>query len=107
MTRLTASEKAQINENAQVFVHDFDLFVTVRLLDETPAVLLPCMLCSKQGFPFEWEVGETPRLANNGKSITCIMDNSVLLVVPGLSSIPEAFCLQHRDQRISPNISEN
>ena len=29
---------------------------------------------------------ETPQLAQNGKSITCIMDNSVPLVVPGLSS---------------------
>ena len=29
----------QMNEEAQVFVHDLDLFVTVQLLDETPAVL--------------------------------------------------------------------
>ena len=30
----------QINEKAQVFVHDPDLFVTVQLLDKTPAILL-------------------------------------------------------------------
>ena len=30
--------------------------------------------------------GETPRLTKNGKTITCIMDNLLPLVVPGLSS---------------------
>ena len=40
-------------------------------------------------------------------SITCTTDNFVLLAVPGLSSIPAAVCLQHRDQRISEIISEN
>ena len=38
--------------------------------------------------------------------ITCIMDNFVFLVVPGLSSIPAAVCLQHRDQQISKIVSE-
>ena len=52
-------------------------------------------------------LSETPRLANNGKTNTWTMDNFVLLVVPGLSSIPAAVCLQHRDQRISLIISEN
>ena len=89
------------------FVRDFDLFVTVRFLDETPAVLLLHLLRSKHGYSFEWKNGETPRLANNVKSITCTMDNFVLLFVPKLSSIPAAVCLQHRDQRISKNISEN
>ena len=35
------------------FVHDFGLFVTVRLLGETPAVLLLHFLCSKHGYSFE------------------------------------------------------
>ena len=47
ITVLTLTGKLQINEDAQVFVHDFDLFVTVRLLDEMPAVLLLHLLCSK------------------------------------------------------------
>ena len=32
MTELTATGEVQMNEDVQVFVHDFDLFVTVRLL---------------------------------------------------------------------------
>ena len=60
----------------------------------------------KHGDPFEWKIGETPQLANNGKSTTCTMDNFELLV-PGLSSVPAAVCLQHRDQRIRKIIPEN
>ena len=97
----------QINEDARVFVHDFDLFVTVRVLDETPAVPSLHLLSSKHGYSFDWNIGETPRLANNGKSVTCTMDNFVLLVVPGLSSILAAVCLQHRDKRINKIITEN
>ena len=65
------------------------------------------MLCSKQRYSLQWKNGKTPGLTKNGKSITCTMDNFVLLAVPGLSSIPAAVCLQHRDQRISEIISEN
>ena len=64
------------------------------------------MLCLKHGYSLEWKIGETPRLADNGKSITCTMDNFVLLVVPGLSSVPAAVCLQHRAQQISKIIPD-
>ena len=99
MTVLAVTGKVQMNEDAQVFVRDFGLFVTVRLLDETPSVPSLRMLCSKNGYSFERENGETPRLANNGKSITLAMDNFELLVVPAIHS--SSSCLQHRDQRAS------
>ena len=38
----------QINEYAPVFDHDLDLFATVQLLDQTPAILLLHQLCSKR-----------------------------------------------------------
>ena len=34
-----ANGEVQTNEEAQRYVHDLDLFVTVQLLDDTPAVL--------------------------------------------------------------------
>ena len=43
----------QINEYAPDFVHDLDLFATVQLLDQTPAILLPHQLCSKRGYSCE------------------------------------------------------
>ena len=48
--RLTATSEVQINEEAQVFAHDLDLFATVQLLDETLAVLSLHQLCSKRGY---------------------------------------------------------
>ena len=48
----------QINEQAQVFVHDFDLFATVQLLDEAPAVFLRHQLCSKRGYSYEWKTAK-------------------------------------------------
>ena len=38
-TMVTANEEVQTNEEAQVYVYDLDLFVTVPLLEDTPAVL--------------------------------------------------------------------
>ena len=38
-TAMTANGEVQTNEEAQVHVQDLDMFVTVQLLDETPAVL--------------------------------------------------------------------
>ena len=85
-TVVPAHGEVQTNEEAQVYVHDLDLFVTVKLLDETPAVLSLGKLCSEHGCSYEWRNDETPRLTKNGKTITCTMDNFVPLVVPGLSS---------------------
>ena len=34
---VTANGEVQTNEEAQVFVHDLELFVTVQILDDTPA----------------------------------------------------------------------
>ena len=82
----TSNGKVQTNEEAQVYVYDLDLFLTVQLLDETQAVLSLGKLCSEHGRSYAWKNGETQRLTKNGKTITCAMDNFAPLVVPGLSS---------------------
>ena len=76
----------QTNEEAQVYVQDLDMFVTVQLLEETPAVLLLHQLCSKRGCSYEWKTAKLHNWPKKGKTITCIMDTFVPLVVPGLSS---------------------
>ena len=50
--------EVQINEEAQVFVHDLDLFVTVQFLDETPAILSLYQLCSKRGYSCKWKTAK-------------------------------------------------
>ena len=64
---LTANEEAHTHEEAQVFVHDQNLFVTVQLLEETPAVLSPGKLCKEHGYSFEWVSGQKPRKTKDGK----------------------------------------
>ena len=80
---LTANGEVHTHEEAQVFVHDLNQFVTVQLLEETPAVLSLGELCKDRGYSYEWVSGQEPRLTKEGKSILCKTDNFVPLVVPG------------------------
>ena len=59
----------QTNEEAQVYVHDLELFVTVQILDDTPAVLSLGELCEEHGKTNEWASVLKPRL-NTGRK-TC------------------------------------
>ena len=52
---------------AQVFVHDLDLFVTVQILNDTPAVLSQGKLCEDHGYSHEWVSGQKPRLTKDAK----------------------------------------
>ena len=66
---VTANGEVQTNEEAQEKVHDLDLFVTVQLLEETPAV---------------------PSLPKKGRQLCAKRTISVTLVVPGLSTNSES-----------------
>ena len=83
---LAANEEVHTNEEAQVYVHDFSLFVTVQLLEETLAVLSLGKLCEDHGCSHEWVSGQKPRLTKAGKTIVCKTYNFVPLVVPALST---------------------
>ena len=47
---LTPGGEVHTHEEAQVFVHDLNQFVTVQLLEETLAVLSQGKLCKDQGY---------------------------------------------------------
>ena len=83
---LTTNGEVHTNEEAQVYVHDLNPFVTVQLLEETPAVLSLGKLCEDHGYSCEWISGQKPRLTKEEKTIVCKTDNFVPLVVPGLST---------------------
>ena len=59
---LTANGEVHTHEEAQVYVHDLNLLVTVQLLEETPAVLSLGKLCEDHGYSYEWVSGQKPRL---------------------------------------------
>ena len=71
MTVVTANVEVQTIEEAQVYVHDLHIFVTVQLLENTPAVLSLGKFCKEHGNTYEWPSGREPRLNQNGKQTFC------------------------------------
>ena len=69
------------NEEAQVYVHDPNLLVTVQLLEKTLAVLSLGTLCEDHGYSYQWVSGQKPRLTKEVKTIICNTDNYVPLVI--------------------------
>ena len=57
-TVMTANGEVQTREEATVNVKEFDLFVTVKLLEETPAVLTLGKLCEEHGYTYHWKSGQ-------------------------------------------------
>ena len=85
-TVMTANGEVQTREEATVHVKELYLFVTVVLLEETPAVLFLGKLCKDHGYTYHWTSGQKPHLTKNGKEIDCNIPNYVPFVVPGLST---------------------
>ena len=86
-TVVTANGEVQTKEEATVYVKELDLFVTIKLLEETPAVLTLGKLCEDHGFNHHhWTSGQKPHLIKKGRRIKCNTANHVPIVVPGLST---------------------
>ena len=83
---ITANGEVQTHEVAIVYVKELDLFLTMKVLDNTPAVLSLGKLCDENGYSYEWITGQKPHLINDGIRIICNTENFVPIVVPGLSS---------------------
>ena len=100
ITVVTANGEVQTKEEAQVYVHDLELFVTVQILEDTLAVLSLGKLCEKHGYTFERDSGQKPHLTKDGKNIRCKTETYVPLVVPGHHRIPARAPPRHRRRRI-------
>ena len=83
---ITANGEVQTHEEATVYVKELDIFLTMKVLENTPAVLSLGKLCDENGYSYEWINGQKPHLIKNGIRILCNTENFVPIVVPGLSS---------------------
>ena len=83
---ITANGEVQTHEEATVYVKELDIFSTMKVLENTPAVLSLGKLCDENGYSHEWINGQKPHLIKNGIRIPCNTENFVPIVVPGLSS---------------------
>ena len=62
MTVITANGEVQTNEEAIVYVKESDIFLTMKVLENTPAVLSLGKLCDENGYSYEWINGQKPHL---------------------------------------------
>ena len=83
---VTANGEVPAKEEAAVYVRELDLFVTVMLLENTPAVLSLGKLCGEFGYSYHWTSGQKPHLIKNGKKFHRDTSKHVPFVVPGLST---------------------
>ena len=83
---ITANGEVQTHEEAIVYVKELDIFLTMKVLENTPAVLSLGKLCDEHGYSDEWINGQKPHLIKDGIRIICNTENFVPIVVPGLSS---------------------
>ena len=87
MAVITGTGEVQTNEEATVYVpQELDIFLTVKVLEDTPAVLSLGKLCDERGYAYEWINGQKPHLVKKGIRIPCNTENFVPIVVPGLSA---------------------
>ena len=60
--------------------------MTLKVLENTPAVLSLGKLCDENGYSYEWINGQKPHLIENGIRTQCNTENFVPIVVPVLST---------------------
>ena len=59
---ITASGEVQTHEEALVYVNEMGIFLTMKVLENTPAVLSLGKLCDENGYSYEWINGQKPHL---------------------------------------------
>ena len=61
-TVITANGEVQTHEEATMHVKELDIFLTMKVLENTPAVLSRGKLCDENGYSCEWINGQKPYL---------------------------------------------
>ena len=65
-TVIAANGEVQLNEEAVVYVRELDIFLTMKVFEDTPAVLSLGKPCHEHGYSYEWINGQKPHLIKNG-----------------------------------------
>ena len=68
---ISANGEVQTQEEAIVYVKELGIFLTMEVLENTPAVLSLGKLCDENGYSYEWINGQKPHLIKNGIRIIC------------------------------------
>ena len=81
----TANGEVQTHEDPTVYVKELVIFLTVKFLEHTSAILSLGKLCEDYGYSYEWISGQKSCLIENDIRIRCNTENFVSIVVHGLS----------------------
>ena len=57
-TIVITNGEVQTHEEATVYVKELDVFLTMKVLEDTPAVLSLGKLCDENGYSYEWINGQ-------------------------------------------------
>ena len=101
----TANGEVQTHEEATVYVKELDIFLTMKVLEDTPAVLSLGKLCDENGYFDEWINGQKSHLIKNGIRMQCNTENFVPIVVPGLSTSSSSS--SHPSTSMTPSRQES
>ena len=61
-TVITTNGEVQTHEEATVYVKELDIFLTMKVLEDTPAIFSLGKLCDENGYSYEWINGQKPHL---------------------------------------------
>ena len=111
-TVITANGEVQTHEESTVSVREFGIFLTVKVVVDTQAVLSLGKLCDEHGYSLVWINGQKPHLIKNGIRIQCNTENFVLIVVPSFStssssSLPSSTTMTPSRQEIDHSKSSS
>ena len=106
MIVITANGEVQTHEEATVYVKELCIFLTKKLLEDTPAVLSVGKFCDENGYSYEWINGQKQHLIKDGIRIICNTRTSFLLWFQACQVRPlDLHQLQRhlRDSRVIPH----
>ena len=63
---ITANGEVQTHEEAILYVTEMGIFLTMKVLENTPSVLSLGKLCDENGSSYEWINGQKPHLIKTG-----------------------------------------
>ena len=78
---ITTNGEVQTHEEATMYVKELDIFLTLKVIENTPAVLSLGKLCDENGYSYEWIKGQRPHLIQNGSRRQCNTENFLPIVV--------------------------
>ena len=87
---ITPNGEVQTHEEATVYVKELDIFLTMKVLEDTPLG----KPCDEHGYSYEWINGQKPHLIKNCIWIQCNTENFVPILVYQ-RVLPQACLLQH------------